>query len=564
MFWLHYVNLFQKKEELDLNRLKKLSLILALVMVFSLFLSACTPTKPADEGKKEETTEKVDEKKDEEKKDEEKKDEDKKEEPAPSGDAGEGTIIVAQGADPKSLDPHATNDQPSSRVNKQIYDTLVEQDTNMELQPGLAESWEQIDETTWEFKLRTGVKFHNGEELKASDVVFSINREKESASTGHIVSFVKEVEAKDDHTVVIKLEEPFAPILAHLAHTASSIVNEKAVTEAGDDYVSNPVGTGPFKFVSQDAGDKVTLEAFADYYKGAPKFKTLIIKNVAENATRTIGLETGEIDIAYDIEPNDFDVVRNNDKLELIDDESLSTAYIGFNTQKEPFTDVKVRKALNHAVNVEEIIEVVLEGSGKPATGPINNKVFGYDESLKSYDYDPEKAKALLEEAGKGEGFETKIWTNDNPVRVKIAELVQAQLAEVGVKAEIEIVEWGAYLDRTAAGEHDMFILGWVTVTGDADYGLYALFHSSQKGSAGNRTFFDNAEVDKLLDAGRKESDPQKRLESYKPAQEIIVEEAPQIFLYFQNQNAGIQKTIKGFELHPAGHHRLYTVEKAQ
>lgn len=542
-----------------MNKLKKLSLILALVMVFSVFLSACGPTKPADEGKKEEATEKVDEKKDEEKKDDEKKDE-----PAPSGDAGEGIVTVAQGADPKSLDPHATNDQPSSRVNKQIYDTLVEQDVKMELQPGLAESWDQVDETTWEFKLRQGVKFHNGEELKASDIVFSLNREKESPNTSHIVGFIKEVEAKDDYTVVIKLEEPFAPILSHLAHTASSILNEKAVTEAGDDYVNNPVGTGPFKFVSHDAGDKVTLEAFADYYKGAPKFKTLIIKNVAENATRTIGLETGEIDIAYDIEPNDFDVVKNNDRLELIDDESLSTAYIGFNTQKEPFTDIKVRKALNHAVNVEEIIEVVLEGSGKPATGPINNKVFGYDDSLEAYNYDPEKAKALLAEAGKGEGFTTTIWTNDNAVRVKIAELVQAQLAEVGVKAEIEIVEWGAYLDRTAAGEHDMFILGWVTVTGDADYGLYALFHSSQKGSAGNRTFFENAEVDKLLDEGRKESEPAKRLEAYKAAQEIIVEEAPEIFLYFQNQNAGIQKTIKGFELHPAGHHRLYTVEKAQ
>ncbi|MDO5718517.1 MAG: glutathione ABC transporter substrate-binding protein [Tissierellia bacterium] len=541
-----------------MKRFKKLSLILALIMSFTLFITACGGNDANDE--KTDTAETVEKDQNEDKAD----GKDDSEKDSADSVSGDYEIVVAQGADPKSLDPHGSNDQPSSRVNKQIYDTMVEQNANMELVPGLAESWEQIDEKTWEFKLREDVKFHNGEDLKASDVVFSLLREKESPNTGHIVGFIDDVEAKDDYTVVIKLAEPFAPILSHLAHTASSILNEKAVTEAGEDYVSSPIGTGPFKFVSHDSGDKVTLEAFEDYYQGPAKFKTLVFKNVQENATRTIGLETGEIDIAYDIEPNDFEVVKGNDDLELIEDASLSTAYIGFNTQKEPFTNSKVRKALNHAVNVDEIIEVILEGSGEPATGPINSKVFGYDDDLEVYEYDVEKAKSLLKEAGFADGFTTTIWTNDNDTRVKIAELVQAQLAEVGVQAEIEIVEWGAYLDRTAAGEHDMFILGWVTVTGDADYGLYALFHSTQKGAAGNRTFFENSEVDKLLDAGRKESDPDKRLEVYKEAQEIIVDEAPELFLYFQNQNAGVQKSISGFELHPAGHHRLYTVEKDQ
>lgn len=220
-----------------------------------------------------------------------------------------------------------------------------------------------------------------------------------------------------------------------------------------------------------------------------------------------------------------------------------------------------MRKALNHAINVEEIIEVVLEGAGTKANGPINYKVFGYNEKLEGYEYNPEKAKELLADAGYPDGFKTTIWTNDNPVRVRIAEVVQGQLKEVGVDVKIEEVEWGAYLERTAAGEHDMFILGWVTVTADADYGLYALFHSSQHGGAGNRTFFTSGEVDKLLDKGRTSIDEKERLDAYSKAQEIIVEEAPQLFLFFQNQNVGQQKYIEGFRLHPAGHHRLSSVK---
>ncbi|MCF6459953.1 glutathione ABC transporter substrate-binding protein [Clostridium sp. Cult3] len=469
-------------------------------------------------------------------------------------------LIVAQGADPKSLDPHASNDQPSSRVNKQMYSTLVEATEEMELQPGLAESWEQIDDRTWEFKLREGVKFHNGEELKASDVKFTLDRMKDSPEVAHIIGAVESVEVKDDYAVIIKTEEPFAPILSHLAHTAASILNEKAVTEAGDDYQNSPVGTGPYKFVSHDAGDKVTLERFDEYYGDPAKVKTLIFRNVPEGTNRTIGLETGEVDIAYDIEPIDLDKVRDNKKLQLIEEPSLSTSYIGFNTKKAPFDDIRVRKALNYAINVDEIIEVVLENAGTKATGPINDKVFGYNNDLKGYEYDPDKAKDLLAEAGYADGFKTSIWTNDNPVRVRIAEIVQAQLKEVGVDAKIEEVEWGAYLERTAAGEHDMFILGWVTVTGDADYGLYALFHSSQHGGAGNRTFFTDPEVDKLLDKGRTSIDEKERLDAYSKAQEIIVEEAPQLFLYFQTQNAGLQSNIDGFKLHPAGHHKLSNV----
>ncbi|MCQ4922713.1 glutathione ABC transporter substrate-binding protein [Tissierella carlieri] len=470
------------------------------------------------------------------------------------------TLVVAQGADAKTLDPHASNDQPSSRVIKQIYNTLIFANEDMELVPALAESWTSIDELTWEFKLAQGVKFHNGEEFKASDVKFTFERMINSPSVAHIIGPVSEVKVIDDYTVQIITSEPFAPLLSHLTHTASSILNEKAVTDAGADYGQKPVGTGPFKFVDWQSGDKIALERFDEYFQGPAKVKNVVFRNITEGTNRTTGLETGEIDIAYDIEPIDKRIVTDNSSLELIEGPSFSNEYLGFNTKKAPFDDIRVRQAINYAVDVDEIIATVLEGAGEPAKSPLTDLVFGANNNIEGYKYDPEKAKELLKEAGYENGFQTTIWTNDKPERVRIAEIVQAKLKEVGIEAKIEQVEWGAYLDRTAAGEHDMYILGWTAVTGDADYGLYALYHSSQHGDAGNRFFYSNPEVDKLLDIGKTEVDQEKRLEAYKEAQELIVQDAPQLFLFFKNQNAGQHRAIKGFKLHPAGHHSLYNV----
>ncbi|WP_353096814.1 glutathione ABC transporter substrate-binding protein [Tissierella praeacuta] len=470
------------------------------------------------------------------------------------------TLVVAQGADAKSLDPHATNDQPSSRVTKQIYNSLVFATEDMDIVPALAESWEKLDDLTWEFKLAQGVKFHNGEEFKASDVKFTFDRMLDSPSVSHILGPVSEINVVDDYTVQIITSEPFAPLLSHLTHTAASILNEKAVTEYGADYGQKPVGTGPFKLADWQSGDKITLERFDDYFQGPAKLQTVVFRNVPEGTNRTVGLETGEIDIAYDVEPVDKKVVQDTNGLELIEGPSFSSQYLGFNTKKAPFDNVKVRQAINYAVKVQEIIDVALEGAGEVAKSPLMELIFGANEEIEGYPYDVEKAKELLKEAGYENGFKTSLWTNDNPVRVRIAEIVQAQLKEVGIDVSIEVVEWGAFLDRTSAGEHDMFILGWTTVTGDADYGLYALYHSSQHGDAGNRFFYTNPEVDRLLDVGKTEVDTEKRLEAYKEVQELIVEDAPQLFLYFQTQNAGENSLVQDFKLHPAGHHSLYNV----
>lgn len=470
------------------------------------------------------------------------------------------TIIIAQGNDAKSLDPHATDDRPSSRVMSQIYNSLVSTDEDMNIIPELAESWEHLNSTTTIFHLRKGVKFHNGEELKASDVKFTIEGMLASPYTHNIIETVDKVEIIDDYTFKIITKEPFGPLLHHLAHTVAAILNEKAVTESRGNYGQYPVGTGPYIFVKWDFGDEIVLVANKDYFLGTPKIENVIFKNITEGTNRTISLESGEVDIAYDIEPIDKNQVIGNENLKLVEQESLSIDYIGFNFKKAPFNNKLVRKAIAHAIDVNIIIDVVLDGAGTKANSPIGPKVFGYSKNAKSYDFDPKLSKKLLDEAGYPNGFKTTLWTNDNPVRLQIATIIKDQLKQVGIEITIESLEWGAYLDKTAKGDHEMFILGWGTNTADADYGLNALFNTENIGGAGNRSFYSNKDVDKLLDKAKSSLDPKERIKIYAKIQDQLMKDLPVDPLFYKIMNAGINKDIKGFKLNPAGHHKIYGV----
>ena len=468
------------------------------------------------------------------------------------------TLVVANGADAKSLGPHATNDAPSSKVTVQIYDRLVEQDENMNIIPSLAESWEQPDDVTTVFHLRKGVKFHNGEPLTAADVKFSLDRMKSSPQVSHIIGTVDKVEVVDENTVKVITKQPFGALLSHLCHPTTAILNEKAVKASGDSYGQHPVGTGPYKFVSWASGDRIVLEANPDYFLGETPIKNVIFRAIPEATNRTIGLETGEIDIAYDIEGMDKERIREDKNLVFLEEPSLSIDYIGFNTKKAPFNDVRVRQAIASAINVDDIISTVYKGSATKANSLIGPKVFGHSDEAKAWTVDIDKAKALLAEAGYPNGFKSKIWINENPDRRDIAIIVQDQLRAIGVDIAVETLEWGAFLDGTSRGDHEMFILGWVSVTGDADYGLYPLLHTSCFGGAGNRAFYDNPKVDELLTKARNSNDQDERKALYNEVQIIVQEEVPLYITAYKAQNAGLQKYVDNFKLKAAGHHRLY------
>lgn len=468
------------------------------------------------------------------------------------------TLIVAQGSDPVTLDPHGQNDQPSARVRVQIYETLVTQDHDLNIVPALAVSWEQVTPTVWEFKLREGVKFHNGDDFTAEDVKYSLERAKASPNMGFLVEAVTNVEVVDDYTVRIETEYPFAPLLAHLAHPGVSIVNRRSIEEAGDNYGATvAVGTGPFVFKEWVSGSHVTLVRNENYWGEPAKVEELIIRGIPEGTVRAIELETAGVDIAYDLEPMDELRLSGTPGIVLDKYETLSTSYVGFNVLKPPLDNKLVRQAINYALDVDAVVDYIYTGLAAKLDTPLPPKVWGYNPNVEGYYYDPDKARALLAEAGYPDGFKISLWTNDNPLRMQIAEMFQANLAEVGIDVDVQILPWATYLEDTALGKHDMFILGWVTVTADADYGLYALFHSSMHGDPGNRSFYTNSRVDELLDAGRREIDPEKRMALYHEAQELIVEDAPWVFLIATSAVNGWRDYVEGFVPHPAGHHKL-------
>jgi ABC-type dipeptide transport system, periplasmic component len=287
-------------------------------------------------------------------------------------------------------------------------------------------------------------------------------------------------------------------------------------------------------------------------YWGEPaKLASVTFKVVPEDLTRISELITGDSHISMPLSPSDLEQVENTDGLHAQRTASSSLSFIGFNMSKKPFDDVRVRQAISMAINKEEIIDGIYNGVGIPAKGPLAPGIFGYDGNLEGLEYNPQKAKDLLAEAGYPDGFSTTIWTNDDRQRVDTATNVQSQLAKIGIDAEVKILEWGSMLEQTAKGEHEMMVFGWTTVTGDADNGLFPLFHSDNLGAQGNRTFTVDEELDQYLAGARQTSDPEKRQEYYSKAQKRLVELAPVIYLLHQEHLLGVRDEVKGLKQLP-------------
>lgn len=474
------------------------------------------------------------------------------------------TLTWAQGADVTSLDPHQGKETPAVEVTDQIFDTLTVVDAATgELKPQIAESWDQNSDTSYTFHIRKGVKFHDGSDLKAEDVKFSLERAMNSASVSYIVDFINKVDVVDDYTVTIELKAPYAPALRNLSVPFAAIV-PKAVVEADEEgFKLHPIGSGPYKFVEWKQGDSVTLERFDDYYAGPAETQKLVMKVIPEASQRTIALETGEVDLAYDLLPNDLDRVRNNQELQLFEAPSLSCYYISMNMKQAPFDNQKVRDAINCAIDRQLIIDTIANGSGQPANAIIAPAVFGYY-NPGEYEYNPEKAKALLAEAGYPNGFETSIWVNENQLRVEICQAVQAMLQDVGITCNIEVMEFGSFISKTSAGEHDMAYFGWSTSTTDADYTYYSLEDSSQQGAAGNRSFIADPEVDQLIKTGRTSTDESVRLKAYEDLAVKLKEINNNAPIYYDTITAGANAKVEGFVMDPIGYHKLEHVKVAK
>ena len=375
-----------------------------------------------------------------------------------AGDGGETAVLrVANGADPVTFDIQATNDQATTRIAKQIYETLIFQTPDLELVPGLATEWEEVEENLYEFKLREDVTFHNGEPFTAEDVEFTLRRAVDSPTIGHIVGSIDPdtIEVVDTHTIRVGTSDTFGPFLTHLAHPAVAILNKKAVEDGGEDYGTlSAVGTGPFEFEEWISGSSVTANRYEEYWGDAPEISRIEFNTVADPSVRLIELESGSVDIAYDISPSDMPAVQDNDDLTLINTPNLGAEYLGLSLYNDtPLRDVKVRQAVAHAIDVAAIIDTVYMGVGDRMSGPINELVFGYNDELDPIDYDLDVAKDLLTEAGyEGGGFSLSLYVGDNSQeRIRVSQVVSEALSQIGIDVEVVQMEWGAYLDAAAA-----------------------------------------------------------------------------------------------------------------
>jgi len=557
-------------------------LLLLFLSLFVIALAACggddaTEGDPADTDSSEETEEA-----------EEAEGTDEEEEEA-TDDGEEKVLIFARGGDSESLDPGSTSDGESSRVTQQVLETLLEfEDESFDLRPGLAHDWDVSDDgLKYTFYLEEGVTFHDGTDFNAEAVKINFDRfadpEHEYAfqedgyvyfmyetmfggqkgDEGHVVD---EVVAVDDHTVEFHLNKPLGFFLQNMAMTYFAITSPAALEEYGPEINENPVGTGPFKFVSWTKDDSIILEKFEDYrIEGLPKLDRVIFEVIPDNAARLIALRSGDIDIMDGLNPDDAAGVEADDDLILYARAENNFGYVGFNVQKEPVDNQTLRQAISHAIDREAIVEALYAGYGTPAVNPLPPNYLGYNDEVEGYQYDIDKAKELLAEAGYADGIEIDLWTMPvarpyMPDPETVAEIIQNNLAEIGVEINIVREEWAPYLEKTQNGEHQMYMLGWSGTNGDPDYFLSSLLHGNNVGDS-NREFYANDEVDRLLDEAKVAVDQDEREDLYKQAQAIIAEEAPMIPLVHSTPVMATAAYVKDYIPHPSTSETLREVD---
>ena len=465
-------------------------------------------------------------------------------------------ITIAEKAEIKTLDPQNTVDSASLSVIQMINQRLFKIDNNGNIIPEIAEEATKVNEKTTLIKIKKDLFFSNGEPVTVDDVLFSLNRAKESPRMTQDFYMIESFEKVDDSTIKVNTFYEAGNLLHKLASMGASIMSKKALEE----NETNIVGSGMFKLKEWVAGDRLVLERNTYFKDANSNIKEIVIKFIPEANSRMIMLETGEVDIATGMPPVSTQTIEANDKLELISEPTTATEYICLNVEKAPFTNKEFRQALNYAIDKKSIVDSIFSGKGKVAKSIVNPNVFGYYDGLEEYPFNPEKAKELIEKSGvKDKSF--SLYVNDSPVRLQVAQIIQANLKDVGIDMKIETLEWGTYLQKTGEGDFTAYLGGWISGTSDADIVLYPLLDSKSIGFPGNRARYSNPEFDKEVEMARVVLTPEERKEHYKNAQIIAREDSPLIVLFNKNENIGINKRILGFEYDPTTMHKFKNLE---
>ena len=456
------------------------------------------------------------------------------------------SINISQGTDAASLDPQLQNDAFSTSILSNIFDTLVYRNADLELEPGLATSWELVDDTTWRLTLREDVSFHNGEVFNAEDVKFSLERPFDqdlgSPLSGRF-SVMEGVEIVDDFTVLVKTNEPY-PLLA--ARLSEWFMIPKDYFEANDQATLsvNPVGTGAYTFVEWAKDDHLSLVANESYWRGAPEIKEVTFRPIPELSTRVAALQSGDVDLVTNVPAFRQEELSADSNLDIRPVPSTFFQYVALDGTKNPvLADKRVRQAIQYATNIPEIVEFLFSGSAEQVAVPLAFGTFGLDESLEPYPYDLEKAKALLSEAGYPDGIS---FTLDAPVGryaqdKETAEALVGQWSAAGIDVTLNINEWSVQLTKYRDGDalEEAHFMGWGTSTFDADDVLFGGFARQP-----NKNNYVNEELIDLITTARSSMDADLRKDLYAQAQAIIYDEVPWLALFQQVDLYGVRSDL--------------------
>lgn len=470
---------------------------------------------------------------------------------------GAGNLIAAIAGEPDQLDPHKTSAYFSFEVLENIYDTLVEPDENLEMQPALAESWQvSPDQLTWTFRLRPGVTFHDGSPFTADDVVFSYRRIIDEELTNvDKFSAVTDVTAPDPLTVVIRLERPTPNLLTNLGGFKGMAIVSRENVESGQ-IATNPVGTGPFAFSGQTSGDSITLRANPDYWEGPPKVPGVTFRFISEPSTALSALQAGEIDWTDSVPPQRVTQLENDDSLHLAVTPSNDYWYLALNGARPPWNDVRVRQAIAYGIDREAIVQATSYGTAalNQLAIPDGNPWFTpYD----TYSYDLDKARSLLDEAGARPENLDMLVTSEYPETVTAAQIIADNLAPLGITVNIRTVDFATWLDEQNTGNFDMLMMGWLGNIDPDDF-YYAQHHTD---GTSNAQKFSDPEVDRLLDAGRVETNRDARADDYAKAATLIADNVSYIYLYNPSVIQAWTPELQGYVARRDGAIRFRTAE---
>jgi peptide/nickel transport system substrate-binding protein len=457
------------------------------------------------------------------------------------------TLVIVQGVDPTKLDPHDHMETPAWNVLLNLFDSLLQRDPNIKIEKLLAESYRIVNDKTWEFKIRKGVKFHNGEDCKAENFKFTLERMADPSQKLRQTVFqgvIENVEVVDDYTFRIHTKKPYPVMDAQLAIYGQPLPIKYFQEKGRDHFALNPIGTGPYKFVRWVKDEYVLLEANENYFRGAPKIKKVMFRPIPEATTRVAALQTQEADIITNIPPHLMKMMEWKGRSYVSKVPSVRVIFMAFDTTKPgPQADKRVRQAIAMGINMPTNIKKILDGNGVLLGSPLTDKHFGYDPTVKPYAYDPEKAKKLLAEAGYPNGFDFTLnspngrYLNDK----EMAEAVAGDLRKIGIRANVKTHEWGTYMNNMmyAHNAAPAYLLGWGNTSFDADFTINPLMRSGLLLS--NVSF---PKLDALIDEGISIMDQKKRQKIYSDAMKVIKEEVPWAWTYQQVDIYGVNERV--------------------